>query len=179
MATWIALFRGINVGGKNILPMKELREVLQERGYTHVKSYIQSGNVVFRGPQTNAEHLADYIGDAVLDNHGFQPRVIVLSVEDLEQAAVSNPFPEAQADPKSLHFYFLSELPKRPDLKALNDIKSRTESFAIVGKVFYLHAPDGIGRSKLAASAERLIGVAGTARNWRTVSKVLELASRN
>ncbi len=179
MATWIALFRGINVGGKNILPMKELREVLQERGYTHVKSYIQSGNVVFRGPQTNAEHLADHIGDAVLDSHGFQPRVIVLSVEDLEQAAVSNPFPEAQADPKSLHLYFLSELPNRPDLKALNDIKSRTESFAIVGKVFYLHAPDGIGRSKLAASAERLIGVAGTARNWRTVSKVLELASRN
>lgn len=179
MATWIALFRGINVGGKNILPMKELKEILQEKGYTQVKTYIQSGNVVFQGPQTNAEHIADHIGDAVLDSHGFQPRVIVLSVEDLEQAAAANPFPEAEEEPKSLHLYFLAESPKCLDLKALNDIKSGTESFAIVGKVFYLHAPKGIGRSKLAARAEKLIGVAGTARNWRTVSKVLELAGRN
>ncbi len=179
MATWIALFRGINVGGKNILPMKELREVLEERGYTHVKTYIQSGNVVFQGPQTNAEHLADHVGDAVLDSHGFQPLVVVLSVQDLEQAVVANPFPEAEADPKSLHLYFLAGSPSRLDLKTLNDIKSQTESFAIVGKVLYLHAPKGIARSKLAASVERLVGVAATARNWRTVGKVLELASRN
>ncbi len=177
MSTWIALFRGINVGGKNVLPMKELVEILEKRGYSGVKTYIQSGNVVFDGPKAGAQQLAKRLGEAVLESHGFQPGVIVLSSQDLKSATAANPYPAAEADPNSLHLFFLSTLPDKPDLDGLENIKSPTESFEIAGKVFYLHAPDGIGRSKLAARAERLIGVDATARNWRTVSRVLALAS--
>ena len=177
MATWIALFRGINVGGKNVLPMKDLTAALQKRGYTHVQTYIQSGNVVLQARKTNASTLAQQIANAVFDSHGFRPKVIVLSVGELRKAIDSNPFPKAQAEPKSLHLYFLSQVPEHPNLEAMNDAKSPSESFVIMDKVLYLHAPDGVARSKLASKAERLVGVDATARNWRTVSKLLELTS--
>ena len=176
MATWIAFFRGINVGGRNILPMRELVALLEEVGFTDVKTYIQSGNAVFLSSKAKAPQLAEQIGDAVSKHHGFRPHVAVLSVKELEQAAASNPFPKAEAEPKSLHLYFLAQSPRNPDLESLNEIKSGTESLAIHGKVFYLHAPEGIGRSKLAERVERLLGVHATARNWRTVAKVLDMA---
>ena len=90
----------------------------------------------------------------------------------MEEAIAHNPFPEAEAEPKSLHFYFLADLPKVPNLAAIEQAKAPSEAFQLIGQVFYLHAPDGIGRSKLAASAEKKLGVATTARNWRTVQKL-------
>jgi len=178
MTTWIAFLRGINVGGNNKLPMKDLLALLTPAGFPDVKSYIQSGNLIFRSATSTAPQLAKRISAAVLAKRGFQPHVLVLNVRELARAVASNPFPDAEADPRSLHLYFLAESPTRPDVAALNRIKSKAESFAIDGKVFYLHAPEGIGRSKLAAQAEKLIGVEATARNWRTVSKVLEMASQ-
>lgn len=179
MATWIALLRGINVGGNKLLPMKDLTAVLEEIGCSNVKTYIQSGNVVFGNSVSNAAQLAQRIGKAVLSSHEFEPRVQVLSVSELEKAVTSNPFPDAEANPKSLHVYFLSKKPKSPKLDSLNEIKVKSETWALTGKLFYLHAPDGVGRSKLAARAEMLIGVDATGRNWRTVSKVLEIARRH
>ena len=87
------------------------------------------------------------------------------------------PFPQAAAEPQFLHLYFLAR-PAEPDLEALNALKTSSEAFAIVDQVFYLHAPQGIGRSKLAAGAEKHLGVAVTARNWRTANKVLQLAQK-
>jgi uncharacterized protein (DUF1697 family) len=87
-----------------------------------------------------------------------------------------NPFPEAVTDPKALHAGFLASMPEKPNLKALESLKSDSERFRLVGKVFYLHAPEGIGRSKLAANAERLLGAPMTDRNWRTVCKIREMA---
>jgi len=101
----------------------------------------------------------------------------VLTAEELRNAAAANPFPSATNEPKSLHLYFLAETPQNPDVQALNQLKSDNESFKLIGKVFYLHAPDGIGRSKLAARAEKLLGVQATARNWNTVAKLLELTA--
>ena len=176
MSVWIALFRGINVGGKNSLSMSDLRELLEAEGYLAVKTYIQSGNVVFQSTRSEAQKLPERVGKAVLASHGFRPAAIVLSATEVERAVAANPFPEAQLEPKSLHFYFLASSPKQTAKAELDARKAETESFAIEGKVFYLHAPDGIGRSKLAASAEKLLGVDATARNWRTVSKLLELA---
>jgi len=99
-----------------------------------------------------------------------------MSVKSLQSALLANPFPAAIEDPKTLHLYFLSSAPIDADIGGLEKLKSTSESFELIEQVFYLHAPDGIGRSKLAAGAEKLLGVPATGRNWRTAQKVLELA---
>ena len=176
MNTCIAFFRGINVGGRNVLPMKELVALLEGVGCEEVRTYIQSGNAVFRHSESDAVMLVKRIEDAVLDSHGFRPRILILSANELRRAIESNPYPEAESDPSKLHLYFLSESPSAPDIDSLNDVKIDSESFDLIGKVFYLHAPNGIGRSKLAERVERHLGVDATARNWRTVSKVFDIA---
>ena len=134
MQTWIALFRGINVGGNNILPMAKLKSDLESLNLSH---------------------------------------------EDLLTAIESNPFPNAVSDPKTLHFFFLAEPASNPDTEALGGIKTSTEKYQLTDGVFYLHAPDGVGRSKLAANAEKHLGVVTTARNYRTVAKLLAMVTQN
>jgi len=175
MKTYIALFRGINVGGSHVLPMKELKLVLDRNGCVDVQTYIQSGNAIFRSSVSDAAHVAKQLTVAVSRSHGFKPRVFVLTRGELESAAAGNPFPEGRENPKSLHLFFLSGPPENPDLKSIEALKARTERFALKGAVFYLHTPDGFGTSKLAARAERLLGVEATARNWRTVMTLLEM----
>jgi uncharacterized protein (DUF1697 family) len=172
----VALFRGINVGGKNVLPMNELASVLGDLGARHVKTYIQSGNAVFASPDRDAPRLAHRIRQEIKKRRGFEPHVLLLGVEELERATRSNPFPEAATDPRALHAGFLAAAPEQPNLHALDSLKSASERFRLLDKVFYLHAPDGIGRSRLAAGAERHLGVPMTIRNWRTVCTILELA---
>ena len=176
MNTYVALLRGINVGGKNILPMKELITVLEGLQLTNVRTYIQSGNAVFQSNPVIKKDISKDIGTAISQKYGFTPQVMVLSVQELENAVVSNPYPEGESDPKSLHFSFLESSPDNPDLKKLANIKSANERFKLIDTVFYLHAPDGIGRSKLAANAEKCLGVAWTARNWRTTRTILSMA---
>ena len=176
MKTYIALFRGLNVGGSNILPRNELVTVLEKIGARNVKTYIQSGNAVFQSEETNASLLSTKISAAIEKSHGFEPRVLLLELEELEKAVESNPFPEAESEPRALHLYFLEAIPENPDFDTLASIKSNRERFALKDGVFYLHAPEGIGRSKLAAKAEKLLGVSATARNWRTVCKIMEIA---
>jgi uncharacterized protein (DUF1697 family) len=176
LKTWVALFRGINVGGSHILPMKDLVGLLEGMGCTDVKTYIQSGNVVFRSPISQASRVASRIGNAVAERHGFRPDVLVLSPGELRGVVAANPFRAAEAVPKYLHLYFLSAAPTRPDLKSMHGARSGKEAFALEGRILYLHTPDGFGKSKLAGRVERWLGVAATARNWRTVSTLLELA---
>ena len=176
MKTYIALFRGLNVGGNNILPMNELVSVLEKTGARSVKTYIQSGNAVFQVEETDASLLSIKIAAAIKKSHGFEPRVLLLGLEEMEKAVESNPFPEAESEPKALHLYFLDAIPENPDFDTLASIKSKRERFALKDGVFYLHAPEGIGRSKLAANAEKLLGVSATARNWRTVCKIMAMA---
>lgn len=175
MGTWIALLRGINVGGANRLPMAELRGELERLGLDRVETYIQSGNIVFGSDAGSADQLAERIEAAIEDAHGFRPRVLVLSAARLREAMQSNPFPAAEAEPKTLHLYFLAERPVDVDLSALEEVASPAERFELGDGVFYLHTPDGYGRSKLASRAEKLLGVPATARNWRTVTRVQEL----
>jgi uncharacterized protein (DUF1697 family) len=174
--TFVALFRGINVGGNNRLPMKDLEALLEKNGCIDVQTYIQSGNVIFRTAMSDGVRLAERLTAAVSARHGFEPRVLVLTRQELERAALGNPFPEADANPKSVHLFFLTERPKKADLKSLETLKTKTERFALEGKILYLHTPDGFGSSKLAQRAERLLGVEATARNWRTVTTLLEMA---
>ena len=172
----IALFRGINVGGNRQLPMAELRTMLEKHGCAEVRTYIQSGNAIFCSKASDYAGLAKRIGAAVAKSRGFEPRVLILTRSELEKAAAANPFPQASAKPQSLHLFFLADTPTKPDLKALAALKTLTEQFVLKGKVFYLYPPDGLGKSKLAEKAERLLGVDATARNWRTVTTLVEMA---
>ena len=176
MNTYIALFRGINVVGSNLLPMRELVSILESLGLRDVATYIQSGNAVFRSKASDASRLAAKIRSAIKRARGFEPHVMLLEPTELKQAMEANPFPEAQAEPNKLHLYFLGAVPQKPDLTALERLAAARERCALVGKVFYLHAPDGIGRSKLAAKVEKSLGVPATARNWRTVEQVADMA---
>ena len=177
MAAWTVLLRGINVGGHRLLPMKELITLLEGAGFTKVRSYLQSGNIVFRSPRsTAAPALGNRIGRLVKDAKGFEPAVWVLSLAELSAAVAANPFPEADADPKSLHLYFLSDSPASADVEDLHRLKRGKESFKLKERVFYLYTPGGFAGSKLAAQAERLLGDSATARNWRTVNRLLEMA---
>lgn len=176
MATAIAFIRGINVGGKSRLPMKRLVETLDRVGIHGAATYIQSGNVAFRCSKVQAAELARRIGNAIHGDHGIQPAVVVLSIQEVEHAIAANPYPEGQKEPKSLHLFFLSEVPASPDLDALAALASGNERCALKRRVLYLHAPDGIANSKLAAGVERTLGVTATARNWRTVTRTLQMA---
>jgi uncharacterized protein (DUF1697 family) len=124
----------------------------------------------------NASRLSSKISAEIKRSRGFEPQVLLLELQEMEQAVKLNPFPEAEAEPNTLHVNFLLSVPANPDLKTLENIKKENERFNLKGKIFYLHAPEGIGRSKLAASAERLLGVSMTSRNWRTVCKIVALA---
>ena len=178
MKSYIALFRGINVGGNNILPMKALVAVLEKLGSASVRTYIQSGNAVFQHEVESASRLSDQIRAAIKESHGFEPQVLLLDLAQMEQAIASNPFPEAESEPKTLHLYFLAARPAQSDFRALDTLKQANEQYSLNDQVFYLHAPDGIGRSKLAAQVEKSLGVAATARNWRSVCKIMEMAKQ-
>jgi uncharacterized protein (DUF1697 family) len=175
MNTYVALFRGINVGGKSILPMKDLVALLERMGFEGVKTYIQSGNAVFRSAPIETDKTAREIRAAIQETHGFAPAVLLLEAAELQAAAANNPF--QAADGKALHFFFLESLPGKPDLAGLAAVKAETERFELGGKAFYLYAPDGIGRSRLAAKVEQSLGVPVTARNWNTVSKLLSMVA--
>lgn len=176
MNTYIALLRGINVGGNNKLPMKELVTVLEGIRLEKVKTYIQSGNVVFQSERRDKAALSEEISAAISKSHGFSPAILLLEVDELAAAMQANPFPEGEDEPKSLHLFFMEPAPQKPDVAFLEALKSETERFLLIDKVFYLHAPEGIGRSKLAERFGRGWKVNVTARNWRTVCKVMEMA---
>lgn len=178
MQTWIALFRGINVGGNNILPMAELRALIERLGMTKVRTYIQSGNAVFSASKGTATVLQNRIANEVESQFAFKPRILLMKREKFVDSVASNPFPEGALDPKSVHFFFLEDVPLNPDLELLNQVKADSERFHLVQDIFYLHAPDGIGRSKLASKVEKALGVVGTGRNYRTVAKLMDLASK-
>lgn len=173
MKTIVALLRGINVGGRNKLSMKELKDTLEPLGLRSIQTYIQSGNVVF---ETNDDaELALKIMQAIYAKVGFEVKVLCLSKDDFIAAVNNNPFPEAESKPKSLHLYFLEARAVHADLLALERLATETERFVLKDKVFYLFAPEGVGRSKLAAKVEKLLAVPATARNWNTVCKLHEM----
>lgn len=174
MATWIALLRGVG-GGIRPLSMRELTTALEGIGLKDVRTYIQSGNVVFSSAKA-ATRLAGEIERCIEKRFGFHSKTFILSVPELKRAAAGNPFPQADAQPKSLHLFFLAKPAKDAQLDAMNELKAKSEQFVLTGKVFYFYAPEGFGTSKLGAKAGRLLGVDTTARNWRTVGKLLELA---
>ena len=165
--------------GTNKLPMKDLAQLLRGLKFRDVRTYIQSGNAVFAsaGAADTAGSLAARIGAAVERQFNFRPYVVLLPARAVAQAVAKNPFPEGEAVPTSLHLWFLEERPAAAGPAALEACRAASERFALRGKVLYLHAPEGFGTSKLAARAEKALGTRGTARNWRTVTTLLAMAT--
>jgi uncharacterized protein (DUF1697 family) len=176
MTTWIALLRGINVGGHRVVPMKRLRALLSDLGYEDAATYIQSGNCVFRSAGGDAARLAEQIGGAIEAEFGFRLRVFVLGLEQFEAAIAANPFAGRDIDPKFVHLFFLSDPVDGFDETAMRVLAAPGDDFLLANRVFYLLTPAGIGRSRLADKLETLLPVPMTGRNLRSAVRIAELA---
>ncbi len=184
MPTHVALLRGVNVGGRK-LAMADLRAIVEAVGHAEVKTYIQSGNVVFTpaaGRAASDDELAAAIEAGIEDRLAMRVGVVVLSRGELEQALEADPY-LAEEDPRFVHYIFFArrlEVADRERVAAAQAVAaakgSRDEATAI-GRVLYLHTPDGFGRSELGAvlsKASKKVPL-GTARNRSTVQKLLDL----
>lgn len=176
MTRYAALLRGINVGGHNTVRMPELRSMVESLGHTDVVTYINSGNVVFTsgaGEAGRAE-LEAGIEDRLEAELGRRITVLVRSRDELAEAVDANPFPDAV--PNRLLLAFLRTVPDEDQLAAAAAVESGADEFRLLGSTLYLHCPDGMGRSKLAAALSKPVGD-GTSRNLATVRKLVELAT--
>ncbi len=176
MTAFVVLFSGINVGGNRIVKMAELRAFFEDLGFGDVASYVQSGNVVFSAEDGDAAGVAARLEAAFETRWGFHSRIMVRDGEWFERLVRENPYPEAAADHTKLHAYVLEREPTAAEAARLAEKCTGPERFVIEGDVLYLHAPEGLGRSKFAALIPRILKVPATARNWRSVLALSEMA---
>ena len=168
----VALLRGINVGGKNRLPMKELAAMFVEAGCEDVRTYIQSGNVVFRVGPAVGEDISSVISASILSSFGYRIPVVTRTARAFQEIVRANPFLEAGAEADKLHVMFLAELPDSANVEALDTDRSPGDEFAVQGSEIYLHCPNGVARSKLTNSYfDSRLSTTSTTRNWRTTLK--------
>lgn len=183
MSLYVALLRGINVGGKNKLPMKDLVAMFGEAGCEDVEAYIQSGNVVFRARPPVAAKVPAAIAGAILARSGYRIPVVMRTAGEVEDVANSNPFLHSGLatgqSPDTLHVAFLADKPKAGSVKALDARRSPPDEFVVRGREIFLRLPNGVARSKLTnAYFDSALGTTSTMRNWRTVLKLRELSAR-
>ncbi len=174
---WAAFLRGINVGGKHKLPMSELRAFFAELGARDVRTYIQSGNVVFRAEEAVARELAADFERRAEARFGFPVPAVVRSAPELRAVLAGNPFladrAADDADAKALHVLFLASEPDPAAVAGLDPERSAPDAFAVQGREIYLHLPNGMARTRLTnAYFDRALGTTSTGRNWRTVRTV-------
>ena len=168
----VALLRGINVGGKNMLPMKELCALFAAVGCAHVESYIQSGNVIFEAPVRTLAALPARVSAAIEARFGFAPPVVVRSARELAAVIAHVPY----RDTEHVHVAFLAASPARARVAALDPDVARPEHFTLRGRDLYVYLPNGAGRAKLGTTYfDKQLATTTTLRNWRTV---LELGVR-
>jgi uncharacterized protein (DUF1697 family) len=174
--THVALLRGINLGGKNILPMKDLAAMFVAAGCADVRTFIQSGNVIFSAPVALVRKLPDQITKAIEKRFGYRVPVIVRTSDELARAIRGNPFLKPGADEKPLNIYFLADLPGAPAVAGLDPNRSAPDVFHVRGREIYLHLPNGMARTKLTnAYFDSKLKTISTARNWATVQKLLAM----
>lgn len=173
---YIALLRGINVGGNTMIRMSELKHTFAALGFANVVSYINSGNIAFDTRKTEEKKLVAKIEKAIEQDFGKKVSVMVREQEHIERVLANNPYDGEFESHKEMHVLFLaSELP--PEAKqSLADAVPSGERFSIIGREIYCHLPMGVADSYLGrGQLEKLVKVAVTARNWRTVQKLAEL----
>jgi uncharacterized protein (DUF1697 family) len=176
--TYIALLRGINVGGK-VLKMADLKHAVAELGFTDVQTYLQSGNMVFRATKADNAALAGLISDAIRDHKAMDVRIMVRDAVEWHEIIAGNPYPQAHDFPKTVHTFILGQTPEPSRLDLLRAKETGREEWDIVDGTLYLHTPDGFGKSVLGNIIERTLKVPMTGRNWNTVLALAELAGRS
>lgn len=177
-STYVALLRGINVGGKNKLPMKELAALMAATECAEVQTYIQSGNVVFQASASVARRLPEVLAERIAQRFGLRVPVVIRSAKELAAVARGNPFLKRGEDEDALHVYFLADKPSARAVAALDPRRSPGDQFEVVGREIYLFCPNGVGNTKLSnAYFDSALETVSTGRNWRTVLKLIALSS--
>lgn len=181
MPRYLALLRGINVGGRNKVAMADLRQIAAELGHTDIATYIQSGNLLFTSTDNDTAGHAAALHQRIAERLGVRPAVVVISAGQLARTIADNPFPDV-TNHKSLHAVFRNDDMSAAGLTAVADAVERAratgsrDEAVVVGRTLYLHTPDGFGRSELAARlASSAAQTAGTARNWATVTTLMTM----
>jgi uncharacterized protein (DUF1697 family) len=174
----IVLLRGINLGPRRRVAMPALREALSGAGFDDVRTYVQSGNVVLSS-DADPNEVAEQCERRIAAHFGFDVDVVVRTAEDLAEVVRLNPLGELAVDPKRYQVSFMSAEPDPAKVAEVEDIAVEPERFVVVGREAYAWHPDGVARSKLwaALAAKGALGVTATARNWTTVTALLEMAS--
>ena len=174
----IALLRGINVGGKNKLPMKDLTAMFREAGCEDVRTYIQSGNVIFRAVPALAKDIPALISDSIMSTFGYSVSMVVRTAREMREIVRANPFSQSKFEANRLLILFLADLPDQALVESLDPDRSPGDEFAVVGREVFVHYPNGVARSKLTnAYFDSRLSTTCTGRNWRTVNKLLEMAT--
>lgn len=176
MPTYVALLRGINVGGRTKVGMADLRRLFADVGHDDVQTYLQSGNVVFRSSHQAAQ-VAETIERRIAEDLGVTTTILLRTAANLAKVVTANPFLDQESDPTKLHVTFLAEAPDSERAAGLDPASGAPDALVLTGREVYLHCPNGYGRTKLNnAFLERRLGVAATTRNWKTVTALRDLA---
>jgi uncharacterized protein (DUF1697 family) len=178
MPTSIAMLRGINVSGHKVIKMELLRESFAALGFSNVKTYVQSGNVIFEASNDSVVSLSKKIEEKILRDFGFSVPVLLKTSKEMEETIKRNPFLKAPAiDHSKLHVTFLSDAPPKTALEQLQSLAVKPEQFHIIGRDIYLYCPNGYGRTKLSNTAiEKKLSVKATTRNWKTANTLLAMS---
>jgi uncharacterized protein (DUF1697 family) len=178
MPVFISMLRGVNVVGHNRIKMDALRAVYESLKFEDPRTYIQSGNVIFRTKGKNSPALAKKIQDAIEGAFGFRPAVIVRTPDELRRAIADTPFPSHRnLHPSKILVTFLAGEPGPEAQATLFGLKGHPEELHLKGRELYIYFPNGAGQTKLPwSSVEKLLKVTGTARNWNSVTKMLAIA---
>jgi uncharacterized protein (DUF1697 family) len=175
--TFVALLRGINVGGKNRLPMKDLVALFERAGARNVQHYIQSGNVVFGA--ADGDRIAESVRRGIEDLHCLKVPLVLRTAPEMRAVLRANPFldgPNAEADPRLLHVAFLADKPAKERASLLDPQRSPPDAFVLNGRDLYLRLPNGAARSKLTnAYFDTTLQTTSTMRNWATVERLVEM----
>ena len=180
MTTFVALFRGINVGGHHKIRMDELKDLHEALGFKDVIPYIQSGNVVFTSDDADVARLRGHIEHGFEKSFGFHVEVFVRSLAELREIIEKNPFQnQPNRDSKWVAVLFLAARPETTAQEGLLKTYAGPEELFFTGQEVYIYYPNGMGRSKLSLSLmEKKLKTMGTARNWNTVLQLQRLLER-
>lgn len=178
MTTYVALLRGINVGGRHKVPMAELRAVHEELGHDPVRTYVQSGNVVFGADRSDTDRLAAEIREALAGRFGFEIPVVLRTHEELSEVVAGGPYADRDVDPRFVAVTFLDRPPDVDPATVIDQEAFAPDEFVAGGREIHQLYPNGMGRSKLPAALERALpGRIATTRNWRTVTTLGEMSA--
>jgi uncharacterized protein (DUF1697 family) len=180
MPVLISMLRGVNLGPHNRIKMDDLRALYESLHLDDPRTYVQSGNVIFRTKEKNPANLAKKIQAGIREEFGFRPEVILRTIEELKQSLAANPSQNRpDLEPSKLLITFLSAAPTGQAQAAIRNLKVQREELHLIGRELYIYFPDGIGKSKVPwSSVEKLLKVTGTARNLNSVVKMLQIAEQ-